>query len=419
MRELSISFVLLFLLFVCLDVSTTFYSFRIREVLFEEIDNRIILAGEKLKKEINKSGRITLDLKKVYSTINECSLDWIEVFDSNKNLVLNSDFKVRFIPEIFPDTANFWGERYGLIPFDAGYLLIKTSDKELSLLKGIFRFSFFLKAMVYFSFFALGFYIFWVFSYPFKKVRELTGGKKQSIEEGMRMIREMIKDYREKLKSVEEREKEVRQRLFLLRLGENVSQVLHEIRNATGTILGLGKLVNDEKIKEGILEETKKLNDFSAHLLSLAGPLKLKKEKTNIKELINDVIHRLDNKMNVEIKTKIPEKLILKLDRELIEKAIYNILDNALDACKEKGEIYITVEEKKKGINILIKDTGIGMDRKTLSSIFNLFFTKKDGGVGVGMAVTKRIVESHGGDIKVKSKKGKGSSFLLTLPFEE
>jgi signal transduction histidine kinase len=95
---------------------------------------------------------------------------------------------------------------------------------------------------------------------------------------------------------------------------------------------------------------------------------------------------------------------------------IYNLLDNALDACREKGNIFISLSQKKKKINIIIKDTGVGMDKETLSSIFNLFFTKKDGGVGVGMAVAKRIIEAHNGDIKVNSRPGRGSKFIITLP---
>jgi signal transduction histidine kinase len=108
----------------------------------------------------------------------------------------------------------------------------------------------------------------------------------------------------------------------------------------------------------------------------------------------------------------------LKAVGEIFGRAIYNILDNALDACKEKGHIVVLVEKKKKSINILIEDTGVGMDKRTLSSIFDLFFSKKDGGVGVGMAVAKRIIESHNGDIRVKSRPGKGSKFLITLPQE-
>ncbi|MBN1694910.1 GHKL domain-containing protein [candidate division WOR-3 bacterium] len=417
MRELSISFFLLFLLFVCLDVSTTSYSLGIRNALFDEIDNRIALGAAEIKREIHETEKLDLDLKKTYPILAEYSLGWVELFDSNKNLVVSSDYKVRFIPEEFPDTLSFWGYRYGLFPVKDGYLLVTSSDEQLSVLKRVFRVSLFLKILVYFSFIALGFYIFWVFSYPFKKVREVTGEKGQNIDYTMRTIREMVKDYRGKLKNVQERERELKQRLFLSNLGENVTQVLHEIRNATGAIFGFGKLVENEEIKRGILEETSRLNDFSMNLLSLSGPLKLEVGDVNLKDLIALVIKRLENE-KVDIKTHIGDDIGLKVDGELLGRAIYNILDNALDACKEKGQIIVSVEKKKKNINILIEDTGVGMDKRTLSSIFDLFFSKKDGGVGVGMAVAKRIIESHNGDIRVKSKPGKGSKFLITLPQE-
>lgn len=415
MRELSISFFLLFLLFVCLDVSTTSYSLGVRKALFEEIDDRIASGAAKIKGTINEKEKIDLDLKKVYPVLAEYSLSWVELFDSTKTLVVSSDFEVSFIPEDFPDTLSFWGYRYGLFPVGKEYLLIGASDEQLSILKRIFKISLFLRIIVYFSFIALGFYIYWVFSYPFKKVREVTGEKGQNIEYTMNTIQEMVKDYREKLKNVREIEKELNQRLFLSNLGENVTQVLHEIRNATGAIFGFGKLVKNKDVKKGILEETSRLNDFSINLLSLSGPLKTEIKEIDIKSLINEVIKRLDNE-RVDIETNIPDDIKLKADAELIGRAIYNILDNALDACSQEGNIVVSVEQKRKKINIIIKDSGVGMDKETLLSIFNLFFTKKDGGVGVGMAVAKRIVEAHSGDIKVESRPNRGSKFIITLP---
>jgi signal transduction histidine kinase len=415
MRELSISFFLLLLLFICLDVSITSYSLGVRNALFEEIDNRIASGAAKIKESINKTDPPGLDLKEIYPILGQYSLSLVELFDSTKSLIGSSDFEVSFKPEPFPDTLSFWGYRYGSFPLKKGYLLILASDEQLSILKRIFRVSIALRILVYFSFIALGFYIFWVFSYPFKKVREVVGEKGQNIEYTMKTIREMVKDYREKLNSVTEREKELNQRLFLSNLGENVTQVLHEIRNATGAIFGFGKLIENQEIKKGILEETSRLNDFSINLLSLSGPLRLEMEEIDFKGVINEVIRRLDSK-KVVINARIPDDIKLKADAELIGRAIYNILDNALDACREKGNVVISVEQKKKEINIIIKDTGVGMDKETLSCIFNLFFTKKDGGVGVGMAVAKRIIEAHNGDIRVKSKPGKGSKFVIILP---
>jgi signal transduction histidine kinase len=416
MRELSIGFFLLFLLFVCLDVSTTSYSLGIRNALLEEIDSRISLGAANIQDAINKDGRPELDLKKVYPILNEYALGWVELFDSRKNFITSSDYNVRFVPEPFPDTTGFWGNRYGVFPFDGGYLLVSASEEELAILKRVSRASYFLRLIVYCLFIALGIYIFRVFSYPFKEVRKVVGKKGENIDYTMKTIKEMAKDYREKLKSVEEREKELKQRLFLSRLGENVSQVLHEIRNSTGAIFGFGKLVENEEIKKGILEETSRLNDFSMHLLSLSGPLKPNMEEINIIALIDEVIKRLDNDKKIEIKVNIPENLKLNADGELVGRAIYNILDNAVDACAEKGKILVSVEEKEEKVNIVVEDTGAGMDKKTLSSIFDLFFTKKDGGVGVGLSVAKRIVESHDGDIKVKSIPGKGTTVSIILP---
>jgi signal transduction histidine kinase len=415
MRELSISFFLLFLLFVCLDVSTTSYSLGVRKALFEEINNRIASGASEIKSSINKTKKGSLDLKEIYPILEKYSLSWVELFDSTKSLVSSSDFEVNFKPEPFPDTLSFWGYRYGLFPVKEGFLLVLASDEQLSVLKRIFKLSLFLRIIVYFSFIVLGFYIFWVFSYPFKKVSEVVGDKGQNIAYTMKTIREMVQDYRGKLKSVKEREKELKQRLFLSNLGENVTQVLHEIRNATGAIFGFGKLVEDKEIKKGILEETSRLNDFSINLLSLSGPLRLELEEIDVKGVIYDVIRRLEDD-GVEINVNIPDNVKLEADAELMGRAMYNLLDNALDACREKGNIVVSVEQKKKEINIIIKDTGVGMDKKTLSSIFDLFFTKKDGGVGVGMAVAKRIVEAHGGDIRVSSKPGKGSRFLIVIP---
>jgi signal transduction histidine kinase len=415
MRELSISFFLLFLLFVCLDVSTTSYSLGIRKAFLTEVDGRIDLSAAKIKSTLVKDEKINLDLKRVYPLLTEYSIDWVELFDSTKSLVISSDYNVRFIPEEFPDTVSFWGYRYGMFPVKEGYLLIKASEEELGVLKKISRVSLFLRLMVYLSFIALGFYIFWVFSYPFKEIRVIAGKKGQNIDYTMNTIREMVNDYKESLKSVKEREKELRQKLFLSNLGENVTQVLHEIRNSTGAIFGFGKLVKNKEIRAGILEETNRLNDFSTNLLSLSGSLKPEMKEVDIKNLILEVVKRLDSK-EVDIEADIPSGIKLSADAELIGRALYNLLDNALDACREKGNIFISLSQKKKKINIIIKDTGVGMDRETLSSIFNLFFTKKDGGVGVGMAVAKRIIEAHNGDIKVSSRSGKGSKFIIILP---
>ncbi|MCK4322402.1 GHKL domain-containing protein [candidate division WOR-3 bacterium] len=416
MRELRISFFLLFLLFISVDIITTAHSIGLRNVLIGEIDNRLSEAAHELEKEIGMISDI-IKIEKVYPLIIRYSLEWIEFFDSKGNLIRKTDIEANLIPEEFSDTSRFWGSRYGLFPIKNGYVLISASEEYLMGLRNLFRISIFLRLLIYPLFVGLGVFIFKTFSYPFKTVEEVTGKDKKEIEFTMATIKEMAKDYREKLRNLREREKEFRQKLFLSRLGENVTQILHEIRNSTGAILGFGKLVRDEEIRECVLEEASKLNRFSNHLLSLSSPLKLEKKKVGMIELISGVIKMVDHR-KVDIETNIPKDFSLFVDRKLMSQALYNLIDNAIYACKDGGGVKIEVESAKEDIIIRITDTGKGMDEDTLNSLFELFFTKKDGGVGVGMALTKRIIEAHNGDIEVKSKLGEGTEVIVRIPKE-
>jgi len=416
MRELRISFFLLFLLFVCVDVTTTVHSLGIRKILFGEIDYRLSEASLEIEKGIGKISD-NIRLEEVYPLLIRYSLAWVEFFDSKGHLIRSTSMEADLMPEEFSNTPKFWGYRYGLFPIKNGYLLISTSEEYLKAFRKLFRISIILRFLLYSVFIGFGVYLFRVFSYPFKAVEEVTGRDKKEIEFTMATIKEMAKDYSEKLKNLQQREKEFKQRLFLSRLGENVTQILHEIRNSTGAILGFSKLIENEEIKKYLLEETSKLNRFSNHLLSLSGPLKLNKKLVSIRRLANGVVKRLD-KSNVKIEIDIIEGLSLSLDEELMSQALYNLVDNGIDACKGDGIVRIIAESVEDSIVIRVIDTGKGMDKETLNSLFELFFTKKDGGVGVGMALTKRIIEAHNGDIEVKSKSGEGTEIIIRLPAE-
>jgi len=415
MRELSISFFLLFLLFLSIDITTTSYSKGIRKALFEEIDYRLSQAASDIQRKVSGESGGRLNFEEFYPILVRYSLSLVELFDSKGNLIRSSDMKAGVTPEVFTDTTRFWGYRYGLFPINNEFILLGASEKYLKGLRNLFRISIILRFLIYPIFIGLGIYIFRTFSFPFKTVEEIAGEKGTEIEYTMSTIKEMAKDYQEKLKNLREREREVKQRLFLSRLGENVTQVLHEIRNSAGAILGFGKLVEDEEVKERLLDEATHLNRFSTHLLFLSSPLELERKLVNIKELILGVTQRIDNK-GVKIETQIPEEISVEVDEELASEALYNTLDNSIDACRDGGEVSISVESKGESINIMIKDTGKGMDEETLSSMFDLFFTKKDGGIGIGMVLTKRIIEAHNGDIEVKSSPGKGTEVLINLP---
>jgi signal transduction histidine kinase len=89
---------------------------------------------------------------------------------------------------------------------------------------------------------------------------------------------------------------------------------------------------------------------------------------------------------------------------------------NAKEAMPDGGRLTITVQPSENGVQLQFIDTGMGMDQATKDNIFNPFFTTKDKGTGLGLAMTHKIIEEHGGDIQVSSSPGEGTTFTLKLP---
>jgi signal transduction histidine kinase len=110
------------------------------------------------------------------------------------------------------------------------------------------------------------------------------------------------------------------------------------------------------------------------------------------------------------------------MDAGVVRLALINILENALDACiedtaKKSHRIGFSVKPADKHIVFEVSDNGIGMDRETRESLFTLFFSSKGTkGTGLGLFIANKIIEQHGGKIKVESKPHRGSSFRITIP---
>ena len=110
------------------------------------------------------------------------------------------------------------------------------------------------------------------------------------------------------------------------------------------------------------------------------------------------------------------------MDAGVVRLALINILENALDACvedtaKKSHKIIFSLKPDKNNIVFEIRDDGIGMDRETRESLFTLFFSSKGSkGTGLGLFIANKIIEQHGGKIKVDSKPNRGSSFRISIP---
>lgn len=212
----------------------------------------------------------------------------------------------------------------------------------------------------------------------------------------------------------------------LAALGEMSAGIAHEFRNPMGVIAGYAKLLlksldeNDvrREIVQGILKEIDEMNHVMEELLKFSKSEPIKKDDINITKIIRDVIYSFDESRG-KIKISSSDEIVIKGDETLLRQAIRNLVRNALDAGDKVWIKVITADTgQKKGVYVTVQDNGKGIPEENLDRIFMPFYTTKEGGSGIGLALVQKIVMGHGGNISVESEEGKGSTFRLFLPCE-
>jgi signal transduction histidine kinase len=138
---------------------------------------------------------------------------------------------------------------------------------------------------------------------------------------------------------------------------------------------------------------------------------------TDIAQLINEAVTKAKTPKRITIELHIEKALPrIPVDNELLLTALTNLLQNSIQAIKNKGRIDIRAEKNENHVVIMVIDNGSGMDKKTLENIFSPFYSETEQGMGLGLAYVKKIIDAHNGKISVESKKGKGSKFVVALP---
>ncbi|MEE9554457.1 MAG: ATP-binding protein [candidate division Zixibacteria bacterium] len=215
-------------------------------------------------------------------------------------------------------------------------------------------------------------------------------------------------------------------------LGELSAGLAHEIRNSFAAVQGFAKLLrkrgeltdNDLKLTESILGESESAESLLSRFLDFARPLNYVPEMTNLISLVDTTVHNLTHlnidkiRLNHRKSRNIPE---LPADPILLKQALNNLLLNACDAMPDGGDIIIETElsdskNTRSEVLISVSDTGVGIGPENLDKIFQPFYTDKQNGTGLGLALVKKIVVLHEGSINVKSKPGKGTRFTVYLP---
>jgi signal transduction histidine kinase len=245
---------------------------------------------------------------------------------------------------------------------------------------------------------------------------------------------EALKEYSERLEEmVEERTKELRdaqeqlihaERLTAIgQLAASVGQELHDplsiIKNCA-YYLKMKLRHPDERAKKHIkiMEmEIARSNKIINNLLSFAQDEKPTLRKTQINTIMKGALSRSPVPQSVAVITKLGEDLLpLMADPGQIEQVFINLISNAVQAVSDRGRLEITTRAEDGFIVAEFKDNGCGIPEENLGRLFEPLFTTKAKGIGLGLAVSRTLVEGHGGAIEVESEVGKGTTFRVRLP---
>jgi signal transduction histidine kinase len=204
----------------------------------------------------------------------------------------------------------------------------------------------------------------------------------------------------------------------------------HEIRNPLGSIKGAAQVLRSEmaeeehrKLLDVITEEVNRLNRVVSQFLNYARPYVPELRPRPVNAVIEKAMalieaDRLSAGIHVQLELH-PHLPLVPMDQEQIHQVILNIALNAIEAMPDGGTLTIRTSriESDTGdaVGISIRDTGTGIRREAIKQIFTPFFTTKERGVGLGLAVCQRIIRSHGGRIRVKSLPGQGTIFYIRL----
>ena len=209
----------------------------------------------------------------------------------------------------------------------------------------------------------------------------------------------------------------------------------HEIRNPLSTInVNLKLLAEDLDRYEdedhrrwlrrlrGVEDETDRLRVILDDFLRFAGKYELVLVETDLRRVVDELVDFFTPQaeaVHVLLRAALPANEVrCRVDVKLIKQALLNLMINAVQATREGGELLIRMEPGRGEVTIAVTDTGTGIAPDDLSRIFQVYYSTKKGGTGLGLPTTRRIIREHGGSVQVHSEPGKGTRFVITLPVE-
>jgi two-component system NtrC family sensor kinase len=246
----------------------------------------------------------------------------------------------------------------------------------------------------------------------------------------------IFKDLRERLK-MERELREIQQALLqsekLAAMGRLTSQIAHELNNPIYGIMNTLELLKTEippeskrrRILELSLSEIQRLSEMLRNMLSFSKPEEEARRPIGLNELLEGILLMMERQMR---ESNI--RVVLDLDHQIPEvvastnqmrQVMLNMFKNAKEAMPHGGILTVRTAKEDQKVSVHIQDTGVGIPEEIRNKIFEAFFTTKQKvkGVGLGLSVCYGIIKDHGGEIRVESEEGKGTTFIISFPVEK
>jgi len=226
---------------------------------------------------------------------------------------------------------------------------------------------------------------------------------------------------------------QLQQRDKLTAMGELAAGIAHEIRNPLNAIGIIAQRfqsefspVNDVEEYQALVRtirgEVRRVNDIVSQFLEFAKPPEPVFEIVDLAELLNDSLHVIRGQATVQridVRVFSEQGITVHADRGRLKQALLNLLQNAIEAVASDGEIKCLLCKDGANASLTIADTGPGIPDDIRKRMFNLYFTTKSSGTGLGLGIAHQIISEHGGEITVASETNSGASFRILLPLSE
>jgi PAS domain S-box-containing protein len=226
-------------------------------------------------------------------------------------------------------------------------------------------------------------------------------------------------------------EEQLNRKERLTAMGELAAGVAHEIRNPLNAIATVVQQLDKDfeppenaeeyhALARLVYNEVKRINQTIQDFLQFSRPEPLRPQNFELESLIKNIVMQYQSearKKNVELTAEWRWKGIVYWDKDKWAQVLGNLVRNAIEAIDGPGQAKITVEEAEDNrIRLRVSDTGKGIPPEMQTKIFNLYYTTKASGTGIGLSIVQRIVDQHNGVIRINSVPGKGSEFVITVP---